>query len=81
MAFYNAVSFEDKAETCRSLARHTTDERTLRVLHSLIAEYTAQASTSKTLPEDDRVSLASSALESNRGKVAAANLKLISSAR
>ena len=43
MSFYSARSFQDKVETCRSLARHTTDERTLRVLQSLIEEYMAAA--------------------------------------
>ena len=43
MAFHTAHSFQDKVETCRSLARHTTDERTLRVLQALILEYVAAA--------------------------------------
>ena len=43
MAFYNACSFQDKVETCRSLALHTTDAKTLRVLQSLIDEYSAKA--------------------------------------
>jgi hypothetical protein len=43
MAYLDAKSFRNKAETCRSLARHITDERELRALRDLIAENTAKA--------------------------------------
>lgn len=37
MSFHVPDSFRNKAETCRSLARHITDERTLRVLAEIIS--------------------------------------------
>jgi hypothetical protein len=43
MADLDANSFRNKADTCRSLARHVTDERALRVLRELIIEYTTKA--------------------------------------
>jgi hypothetical protein len=43
MSFRAPESFRSKAETCRSLARHVTDERTLRVLAEIIAASTAKA--------------------------------------
>jgi hypothetical protein len=39
----SAVDFRNKAQTCRSLMRHVTDERTLRVLGEMIAENLAKA--------------------------------------
>lgn len=45
MAFCNARSYRDKVETCHSLARHTTDAKTLRALQSLIEEYSIAAAT------------------------------------
>jgi hypothetical protein len=38
-----ASKFRNKAETCRSLMRHVSDERTLRVLANMIAENLAKA--------------------------------------
>jgi hypothetical protein len=32
----SAIDFRNKAQTCRSLMRHVTDERTLRVLGEMI---------------------------------------------
>jgi len=43
MAISEAKSFRDKAETCRSLARYVTDERTLSVLHEMAAELSIKA--------------------------------------
>jgi hypothetical protein len=43
MAQSDANSLRNKADTCRSLARHVTDERALRVLRELIVEYTTKA--------------------------------------
>jgi hypothetical protein len=43
MAHPDADSLRNKADTCRSLARHVTDERALRVLRQLIIEYTTKA--------------------------------------
>jgi hypothetical protein len=43
MASSEATTFRDKAETCRSLARHLTNERTLGMLKALIAEYSSKA--------------------------------------
>jgi hypothetical protein len=43
MANSDAKSFRNKAETCRSLARHVTDERALRVLRELMLENTTKA--------------------------------------
>jgi hypothetical protein len=39
----SAIEFRNKAQTCRSLMRHVTDERTLRVLGQMIAENLAKA--------------------------------------
>jgi hypothetical protein len=39
----SAIDFRNKAQTCRSLMRHVTDERTLRVLGEMIAENLAKA--------------------------------------
>jgi len=39
----SAITFRNKAETCRSLMRHVSDERTLRVLGAMIAENLAKA--------------------------------------
>jgi hypothetical protein len=38
-----ASTFRNKAETCRSLMRHVSDERTIRVLAKMIAENLAKA--------------------------------------
>jgi hypothetical protein len=43
MAQLDANALRNKAETCRSLSRHVTDERALRVLRELIVEYTTKA--------------------------------------
>jgi hypothetical protein len=43
MAQLDANTLRNKAETCRSLARHVTDERALRALRELIVEYTTKA--------------------------------------
>jgi hypothetical protein len=58
MAYLDAKSFRNKAETCRSLARHITDERALRALRDLIAENTAKAEELERLA--DRLSLPAS---------------------
>jgi hypothetical protein len=42
MSFRAPVSFRNKAETCRSLARHATNETHVRVLREIIAENTAK---------------------------------------
>jgi hypothetical protein len=39
----SSSAFRNKAETCRSLMRHVTDERALRVLAEMIAENLAKA--------------------------------------
>jgi len=39
----SATAFRNKAQTCRSLMRQVTDERTLRVLGEMIAENLAKA--------------------------------------
>jgi hypothetical protein len=39
----SATAFLNKAQTCRSLMRHVTDERALRVLAEMIAENLAKA--------------------------------------
>ncbi len=44
---YHANSFNDKIETCRSLARFTTNAAALRVLQLLIEEYSAKAEAHK----------------------------------
>ena len=56
MANLDAKSFRNKAETCRSLARHVTDGRALCVLRELILENTAKAEELERLA--DRSSLA-----------------------
>jgi hypothetical protein len=43
MSFRAPESFRNKAETCRSLARHVTDECMLRVLAEIIAASTVKA--------------------------------------
>jgi hypothetical protein len=43
LSMASAITFRNKAETCRSLMRHISDERTLRVLGAMIAENLAKA--------------------------------------
>jgi hypothetical protein len=45
----SSSAFRNKAETCRSLMRHVTDERALRVLGEMIAENLAKAQAVETL--------------------------------
>ena len=45
----SSSAFRNKAETCRSLMRHVTDERALRVLGEMIAENLAKAHAAETL--------------------------------
>ena len=49
MASASASAFLNKAQTCRSLMRHVTDERALRVLAEMIAENLAKAQEVETL--------------------------------
>jgi hypothetical protein len=49
----SATPFRNKAETCRSLARHITDEGTLRVLREMIRENTPKAEELEKLLYDD----------------------------
>jgi hypothetical protein len=42
MTQLDADTLRNKADTCRSLARHVTDERALRVLRELIVEHTTK---------------------------------------
>ena len=53
MSFRAPESFRSKAETCRSLARHVTNERTLRVLREIIAENTAKVEELEKLSHHD----------------------------
>jgi hypothetical protein len=43
MKHSDALVFRHRAETCRILARHITDERALQVLHQMALENTAKA--------------------------------------
>jgi hypothetical protein len=49
----SATAFRNKAQTCRSLMRHVTGERALRVLGEMIAENLAKAQEMETLANHD----------------------------
>ena len=49
----SATAFRNKAQTCRSLMRLVTDERTLRVLGEMIAENLAKAQEMESLAIHD----------------------------
>jgi hypothetical protein len=57
----SAVDFRNKAQTCRSLMRHVTDERALRVLGEMIAENLAKAQEVESLAIHDAPPLQPSA--------------------
>jgi hypothetical protein len=56
MSLRAPVSFRDKAETCRSLARYVTDEGALRVLREIIAANTAKVEELQKLSHQQDVS-------------------------
>jgi hypothetical protein len=51
MEYRDAQSFRNRAETCRSLARHVTDERALRVLNEMVRENITKAEELERLSE------------------------------
>ena len=57
----SAFDFRNKAQSCRSLMRHVTDERILRVLGEMIAENLAKAQEAELFATHEAPSLQRSA--------------------